>query len=345
MLTLAREYRGWTQSELADDSGITQGYISLLENGQKDAADDKIEKIAQSLRFPTSFFYQSERFLGLGLTFVFHRKKSSARVGDLRRLQAEVNLRRIHMTRLLRSVPVKAFGEFTMMDIDDHDGDAEAIATFVRANWKLPIGPIPNLIRTIESAGGIVFRFKFGTSDVDAISHWPDDGPPFFFINSQTPADRARYSLAHEVGHVVMHRSAAGDIEAEADRFASEFLMPESAIAPQLDGMSIKLAAKLKPYWRVSMQALIRRARDVGRISDADYSRLFRQVASLGMRKNEPVSILPEAPELADKIIAEFQRENRCSTAEISAVLDLHVDEFMRLYGRPDFGLRVVTTY
>jgi Zn-dependent peptidase ImmA (M78 family)/transcriptional regulator with XRE-family HTH domain len=332
MLVLARELRGLTQAELADISKTTQGYVSMLEHGQKEASGDILSRFSEVLDYPLSFFRQPERYFGFGITFVYHRKKSTARVGDLRLLQAQVNLRRIHIARMLRDVPVKTFANFTSFDIDDYNGDAELIANYVRANWKLPLGPIPNLVKTIEAAGGVVFKFSFGTTDVDAISQWPDDGPPMFFINADTPSDRIRYSLAHELGHVIMHKSATGEIETEADQFAAELLMPSRVILAQLDGMNIKLAARLKPYWRVSMQSLIRRARNLGKLCDTEYSRLFRQLSSHGMRKNEPMPIPGEEPSLVDQIILEFQRANHCTSAELAAILNLHEGEFLSIY-------------
>ncbi len=342
---LARELRGMTQGELAEQSGSTQGFVSQVESRLKIASEEKADKFAEVLRLPRTFFYQSERYSGFGTSFIFHRKKSSARTGHLRRLQAEVNLFRIHMNRLLQSVPVHTEVEFSSLDIDDHDGNAELIASFVRANWKLPLGPIVNLIQVVESAGGLVFKFSFGGMDVDAISQWPDGMPPLFFLNADAPADRLRYSLAHEIGHVVMHRVVNPDLEAEADRFASELLMPAKEIAGQLMDITLKSAARLKPYWRVSMQALIRRARDLAAIPDSQYTRLFRQLSVAGMRKNEPADIAGERPSLVDRIISEFRQQNGYSNADVAAVLHLREQEFCDRYlpPEPPRGLRLVS--
>jgi len=343
MLVLAREFCGLTQAELAERAELSQGFVSLAEHAQKEPARESVDKLGVALSFPSSFFYQAENYTGFGLTLVFHRKRSSARVADLRQLQAEVCLRRIHMTRLLRCMDVTSSNEFTTMDLDEHSGDPELIAAFVRAHWRLPLGPIPNLIRVVEDAGGIVFRFSFGTLDVQAMSQWPVDSPPLFFVNADTPNDMARYSLAHEIGHVVMHRVPTENCETEANQFASELLMPAKAIACQIDNMSLKLAARLKPYWRVSMQSLIRRAKDLGRIPPDHYIRLCKQISAQGMRKNEPSPIAPEEPTLAGRIIAEFQRQNRHTQKQVAAILDISEDLFVRLYTPSDQKLRLVT--
>ena len=328
MLQLARELRGWTQSELATRSGLTQGYISMLEHGTKEASREKLEVLANTTSFPIEFFFQQETYTGLGLSVFFYRKKASAQVGQIRLLQAEVNLRRIQVARLLRGLEVKTRNTFNAIDIDDNDGDAAAIARMTRANWAIPLGPIRNLVAAIESAGGVVFKFPFGTGDIDAVSMWPAGLPPLFFINSEAPADRIRFSLAHELGHVVMHRATSDTMEEEADRFASEFLMPEREIAPHLAGMNLQRAAALKPYWRVSMASLVRRARDMHRITDATYSQLFRRLSQLGYRKREPGPIPGEEPTFLPALLDMYQTANGFTATDLAKLSCVREEDF-----------------
>ncbi len=181
---------------------------------------------------------------------------------------------------MLRDFDLKFAQTFTRMDIDEHAGDAERVAAFVRASWSMPIGPVRNLVNVIEAAGGLVLKFPFGSPDIDAVGRWPNDSPPLFFINADAPADRVRFSLAHELGHVAMHTSASQTIEAEADRFAAEFLMPARDIGPQLGGMTVEKAAVRKPHWRTSMASLIHRSRDTSRFGQAEYLRLVRRMST-----------------------------------------------------------------
>ena len=83
--------------------------------------------------------------------------------------------------------------------------------------------------------------------------------------------ERAR---AHELGHAVMHQIPTEHQEAEADRFASEFLMPAATIRDQLDALTVPKLARLKAEWGASMAALLRRGRDLGRVNDAQYRAL-----------------------------------------------------------------------
>jgi hypothetical protein len=85
--------------------------------------------------------------------------------GDLRAIQAKVNIVRMRVERLLRGSEMVSPYTFTPIDIQDHAqrrNGPEHIASLVRAAWQLPSGPVRNLVSVIENAGGIVFSYPFG---------------------------------------------------------------------------------------------------------------------------------------------------------------------------------------
>ena len=126
----------------------------------------------------------------------------------------------------------------------------------------MPRGPISNLVEIIKTAGGIVNLVRFGTHLLDGLSFRGEGLPPLFFMNKDVPGDRFRFSLAHGVGHMVMHAVPDEDakMEDEAHRFAAAFLMPATDIKPYLVGAKISTLGRVKAYWKVSIKALIKRA-------------------------------------------------------------------------------------
>lgn len=332
MVRLAREMRGMTQEEMADRCGFHQAAISRIELGKRDASYELAERLSAGTEFPPAFFMQDEEYRGLGISVIYYRKRAGALQSYLKRLQAEVNLTRIHIKALLRDIDIRSQNEFQFIDITEHPFGASEIAHMVRSGWGLPDGPIGNLTRAIESAGGLVFRIPFGTRDVDAISQWPDDCPPLFFVNSQAPADRCRFSLAHEVGHMIMHNGITSSMEDEANQFAREILMPASEIRESLLGIDIPRAFRMKPRWGVSVAALIYRAHDLGCISKHKYHALFRRLSQLGYRKNEPHPIDPEQPAIVRRIIESYIHEAQLTTSDLARMTKCHEDEFVERY-------------
>ena len=316
LLTLVREYRGLTQSTLAERAGLTQGYVSKFEHGLIDAPTrESIAKLARALDWPEDFFLRPERRYGFGTTCLFHRKRASLQPTQLRKIEATVNVVRLGIEPLLREIALGDV-EFPVLDVDLFDSP-ERIAQLVRGQWRLPMGPITNLTTVIEAAGAIVFHIDFETRLLDAVSHWSPDSPPMFFANTHSSGERLRYSLAHEIGHIVMHSASTATMEAEADRFAAELLMPAREIKAQLINLDLVKAAKLKPYWRVSIQALVRRAQDLETISRNRASSLFRRMNAMGYKVNEPLPLEREEPTVLRKLLDVHRMQHGYSTEDL----------------------------
>jgi Zn-dependent peptidase ImmA (M78 family)/transcriptional regulator with XRE-family HTH domain len=321
MLTLARESRGLSQSELADGLGLSQSEISKMESGLREPDADQVRRIAHFLRYEEDFFFLNEPVRNFGTSCIYHRKRAATPERMLRQLLAMVNVCRIQIRRLLLAVDLETENRFLPFDVDDYAGDVEKIAEIIRSVWGIPPGPVQDLVREIEDAGGIVIRCDFGTSKVDAVSQWLPDLPPLFFVNRLIQTDRLRFTLAHEIGHIIMHRIPTDDMEREADRFAAEFLMPRREIKPQLDGISLPKLATLKQHWRVSMNALLKRACDLGTISPRSRSYLWMQMGKAGYRKIEPVTIPTEEPTTLDQIISTHSKELGYTTLDLSKLV------------------------
>lgn len=331
MLILARESRGLSQTDLHRKTGIPQAAISKYESGVAIVPEDRLKTIAEALGYPTRFFLRPDRVHGYGSSCFYHRKQQSLPVRKLREVQAQMNVRRLAITPLLQGIDIETEVRFDRLDIDEYDSPTE-IARLVRRNWRLPLGPVQNLIGSIESAGGIVVRGSFGTRKLDAISQWLPGERPLFFVNGEAPGDRLRWTLAHEIGHIAMHTLHSEDQEREADEFAAEFLMPKREIKPDLRSLTMAKLGPLKQYWKVSMAAVIKRAHDLNQITERQYRRFFMKLNALNYRMNEPNPIPQEEPNLIREIIEVHRTAHSYSAADLSVVASLKVEEFHSVY-------------
>jgi len=343
ILAVARGSRGISQSVFAKKMGWSQGKASKVEHGLSDISEEEGRQISEILQYPLELFYQTSAPSGFGSCCLYHRKRLTTPVRTLNRLHDEINIRRIQIGRLLRGVTLPHEPNIPRMDIDEYESPEE-VARLMRAAWQLPRGPVLSLIDAIECAGGIVVLCDLHTPKIDAVSQRATGLPPILFIDRSKPTDRCRFTLAHEIGHIVMHTAPTPDAEKEADRFAAEFLMPEHEITHDLEGLSIVKAANLKLKWRVSMQALVRRARDVGAIGDARYKSLIVRISQLGYKKNEPNPIKAEVPKMFRWVINLYLRDRGYSIKELSAAMLCLEEECRREYLREENGqeLRVV---
>jgi Zn-dependent peptidase ImmA (M78 family)/transcriptional regulator with XRE-family HTH domain len=330
-LIVARESRGRTQKEVADAANVTQGLISKAEHGIATIAPSDLAKIAGFLDYPIRFFYESGRVREAGSACLYHRKRKTLSATLLKRLEARMFVRNLNMSKLLDNIEVQGDRTFYTMDPDEYCGSAIEVARALRAAWRIPEGPIPNLTALIESAGGVVLAEDFGTRKLFGMSCWTRNGHPLFFLNSAMPMEVLRWTLAHELGHLTMHATAPdGDPEEQADAFAGEFLAPESLLRPDLRKLDFNRLATLKSYWRISMKALIKRAQVVGAIDASAATRLYKQYSVRRYNVQEPYPLVPERSTIIAEAIRVHLEEHEYTAQELAEAVLLTPDEFER---------------
>ena len=342
MLVLARESRGMTQAELSqimkrdsDGRPVSQGYVSKAEAGRLEVSGPRLSLYAAALGYPAAVLCTDPHVHGVGVGLVHHRKKASLGAPALRRIHAELALARMQT----RGLSALAGGEhrhsFHRIAVDEFDTASDA-AMVLRREWRLAPGAVPQLVRLIEDAGGLVLVRDLGSRELDAVTQWIDGDPPLFLINKHAPADRFRFSLGHELGHVIMHGEPGVTAvqERQADEFASEFLLPASAIRIELKQgrMDLPRLLGLKHRWGVSMAALLRRASTLGVISDWQYRNLMIEMSALGYRTQEPSDLIRESPRFIPALVARLRSDLGYHVNQLADAAGLLPDEFARLY-------------
>ncbi len=343
MVMLAREYRGLTQEELSKKAKFSQPKVARIENGiGSDLEPDEAVRLAEALQFPIEFFMQNEVRVGFGSSSYYYRKRASLSATDRKRIQSIVNLFRIHLKRMLSAVDIEFTRPFRRLEMEDYGNTPAGVAKALRAFWRLPDGPVHDLTAAAETAGILIIPCNFGTHEMVGTSLWLGELPPMIFINRDLPGDRWRFTVAHEIGHLLMHELPHETMEPEADQFAAELLMPEKDIRPQLARFSsISLAdlANLKLYWKVAMQSVLRRSRDLGYTSDNQARYIFQRMSSMGQRMAEPIEIPRESATTVGKLLDCFMEQLGYTADMLASFLRIPRDDLESLYGikfRPD---------
>ncbi|ANZ37388.1 XRE family transcriptional regulator [Lentzea guizhouensis] len=319
VLSTARRASGLTQEELAELAEVTQATLSRYENDQRAPDDDVLERLARALGVTADLFRAAGRVHG-GLAVDAHmRRRQSAKPTVWRQLEAQLNMYRLHARLVCEEVSIRA--EQSIPRLDLFETTPEAAARIVRMQWRMPVGPVRGLVRWMEAAGCIIIEEDFGTARVDGLSQWIDDYP-VVMINMRAPTDRKRLTLAHELGHLVLHsEDVSAEIEDEANRFAGEFLMPTEMVRPQMRTLNLGRLHDLKREWGTSMQALIERANHLNLITASQRTNLYKSLSAKGWRTSEPLSdeLLPEVPSLT-RAIGDAMASKGFSAAEIDRI-------------------------
>ena len=345
MLTLARKTRRKTQGQLAKETGISQSVISKCEAGLRIPDDNALEQFAIALDYPIRFFGENTILEGPGTNEFFHRKRKAMNASSLNKVYALAEVRRIEIMKLLRSTG--EYDPIPIMPIDEYDDDPCKIARTVRAHWNLPNGPIENITRTVERNGCIVVGHPFDIRHIDGFSYHAHGIPPIFHLNTMRPSDRWRWTIAHELGHIIMHGNAhdyndcpLSDIEVEqqANKFAGEFLAPKHELLPMMAwNLDLPRLASLKREWKISMQALVMRAYEFGIINARKKQGFFILLSKAGYRVNEPLELAPpvETPESLFKMAKFHLTHLQYSREELLDFLTIGEADFQQYYSDP----------
>ena len=291
-----RELIGYNQTELAQKLEVTQAAIALMESGRIMPTDNILNQLSFLTGFPVSFFKQ-EPIIDVPLGSLLFRGKRSVTVRERNQLyryaQTLCELTN-SLFRHIKPIPVK-------IPKLPNEEPSEA-AKLTRSLLGLsPDKPIEHLTSTIEKAGAVILSIP-QSSEIDAFSFWIGS-TPVIAITDGWSGERIRLSLAHELGHLVLHGAGYynnhSDLESDAFSFAGEFMVPESSLREELNP-PIKLSdyGILKARWGVSIQHLILRSERLNIITKRQYKYLFQQVGKNGWRKKEPIEIPIEKPRL-----------------------------------------------
>jgi len=297
-LKVARAFNGLPQRGVAELVGTGQQFIARLENGTKEPTEVMAAALGDALGFEPSFFYGDQ-------LDEFHDNECAFR----RRLTTQISVRATALAhgtlfgQLIQYLSTLVrFPRPNIPSISVNSSDEiEVAANKCRVHWGLKLDlPIGNMVRVSESAGVPVAKFRGLADKIDSFSR---HGAPNVIVLTEKPPSRCRFDVAHELGHLVMHRNiqtGTKETEAQANRFAAALLMPRRFLYefPRNLHKIWDTLFELKKIWMVSLAAMIRKAHEHGVITPSQYVRLYKELSARGWLKSEPYEFEAETPQV-----------------------------------------------
>lgn len=333
MLQLARLRLGLSQTELSERSGIPQSVISKAELGSLIPKADQIKKLADALDVKKSFFaIQSPAYASMTPVF---RKRSTMSQKDINRAESIGSITVAQMNNILRASGLDGMNicDIPFLDPDGYEEGGIAVARAARQFFGLPKGAIDNITSLMEDHGVMIFFRNDFPGKIDGYTIYPESFAfPYTFVNSACQGERVRMTLAHELGHIFMHKYETPKCEIEAWDFAGEFLMPEDQFLSDLPRRLTNLNAllPLKFKWKVSLGAIAQRLKNLEVISDRTFRYLRIQLSKYG--KTEPYPITMENPELYHDVFNYCQEKLDYSLKELKEYTGFNDEEFSIYY-------------
>ena len=323
-LNIARVFRNMTVSELAEKVGVTKQAISQYEKGQSSPKPDTLFQFVCILGFPKEFFMKEDNYK-LNIENTFFRALSTTKNLDLKTQEVKTEM----IARLYNFLG--NYLNFPELDIPEIDvekfEDIENVAAYLRSYWRLGETPIENMVSLLEKKGIVVSSFTIENRKIDAFTQIHEIGKNKQYCvvlgNDKQSMVRRNFDAAHELGHIVLHnkltkveelsREEFKQIEDEANNFAAAFLLPKNSFFLDLrDANNLDAYLKLKKKWKVSIAAMIMRAKHLGRINNNQYQYLMKQMSARKWRISEPFDDIWELqrPVLFKKSIQVLKENN-----------------------------------
>ena len=309
-LIIAREYREYSQTELATKiKGLSQSNLSKYEKGVDILSEDILLKIFEFLNFPAAFFTRKISNL---VDNANYRKRACLNKTNRSKIDITCKLIGYVIDQMADELE---YPDFNLRMLDLEEGFSPTyVAQYIRKQLNIE-GPVKEIYKTLEKNGIIIVEFDFDSSLFDGVSF-----------------------ISDELGHIIMHSAIANlypeyrNKEAEANIFASEFLMPEVEIKNDLRNLKLTDLAELKRYWLTSMASLIMRAKDLGCISQDRYKYLNIELSRYGYKKKEPVNVYIDSPSIFMAAYKMYRNELGYTKKELAEAFALPIDIIDRLF-------------
>jgi Zn-dependent peptidase ImmA (M78 family)/transcriptional regulator with XRE-family HTH domain len=350
----ARLARRLNQSELAAQVSVSRQAISAFEAGEKNPDPSTMDRLANVLQQPLPFFFVEDgaSFGELGTRFHRAYGAETKRRNSMCDVLGKWFVQTARYFYDLVSFPAVNVPGVSPAQGDAYDEDEiEDAALECRRAWGLGVGPISNVVGLLETNGVVVCRSEVPGENIDAFSFWNGARPFVFLSSDKDSAVRSRFDAAHELGHIVLHRWISQEdlehpdvlkrVEAEANRFAGAFLLPRTSFPNEVYTPRLDAFVDLKRRWKVAIQAMVYRCKDLGIFDEVQVTNLYKQISFRRWRKREPLddtmrletpSLLRTAVELVvsagRKMADEIASDLRIAVPLIAAFCSVSVEYF-----------------
>lgn len=331
----ARKAAGFSLRALAERAGVTAMAISKYETGKSTPSSGVLLSLAKALGVRTEYFFRPVK---VELQELEYRKHSRLPAKALQQIEGDVieQIERfLELEQLLPNGPVQAFKlpddlPATISTLDD----LENLAAKLRQAWSLGVDPIPVLTDMLEERGIMVFQSQAIRDDFDGMAA-KVNGIPVVIVGSGWPGDRQRFTLAHELGHLVLSGRLVAELDEEtaSNRFGGAFLAPAPEVRKELGEQRTWLEPReleaLKKAYGLSMQGWMHRAKDLSILPDTHYIEMRKFFNARGWHKKEPGEQYPaERPQLFEQLVYRALGQDLISESKAAELLRLSLSEF-----------------
>ena len=340
--------RRLSQVQLAAMVGVSPATVSKWRSGTQAPEHEALNRLASIVNVAPEWFTRPNT---PKLSLPLFRSNASAHVAAREMLTARMEWAQDIAAALMEFVDYPKLNLPTRHHTAPEEITSEEIeraARECRELWRLGSSTIQDLALAAEGAGIILVREETGIAQIEGLSAWSDVlGRPIILLSADKDNGyRSRFDLAHEVGHLVLHKFIEHPtesmrhklLEEQAHRFAGAVLLPaetfarEVRVLPTLDDLLV-----LKRRWGASAAAITMRLHALGLLDEEQKIALFKRRSVRWGAKSEPGDDdrIPEQPRLLRRTIDLLVDENVMPLESVPKHIGLSASDLEMLTGLP----------
>lgn len=322
---------GLSLRDLGDRVALSHAAIKKYEDGQVVPSSDVLLKLSKALNVKVAYFFRADI---LELEHIEYRRHDDMLKTDLKKIEGkmvEQIERRIELERLFPSIPSNecTLSHFKLGNL----GDPEDVANRVRTYWQLGFDPVTDMVDLFEENGIKVFDFDSKDyPEFDGFSALINKNIHVIVIGNQSPGDRQRFTLAHELGHLLNSHAK----EQWCNQFAGAFILPKQSLVNIMGehrtAIEIRELSILKQEFGVSMACILHRLDESGIISKKLYKQMHDEFEEKGWSKVEPGSEYPrEKSHTFEQMIFHALAEEYIGESKAAELMNISIESFRSL--------------
>ncbi len=279
-----------TIRELAQRIGVSHTAIVKYESGKTCPRPSVLLQIARNLNVKVEFFLQDQSiqlsppvFSTLANLPRYKREAIEARIKS--GLEKYLELEGLLPPERQVSFEGPRFSV-------GHVEEVEEIAEDLRSRWELGYRAIDSMTSALEERGIKVLMLSQLADQILGYSCWANDTIPVAVCQDNLPGDVQRQILGHQLAHLILEVDETLNPEEVAARFAMAFLAPRRGVLNKIGTrrktLDLDELCLLKQEYKISMNALARRAFDLGIVSRDRYDCICKNFQKLSWHGQEP---------------------------------------------------------
>ena len=335
----ARKLKGLSLQDVAEELEVSKQMISKYEKGLSIPDSSKLIKLSRLFDLKVDYFFNSFKVDFGEINF---RKKSTFPVKKQNQLKENIRIRLENYIYIEDCLSIDYTFKNPIEDIEINTAkDTELAVNKLRSKWEIGTDPVHNIIQLLEDKKIRIVEVDDTEDKFDGLATYVNNKFPVIVINKNFPVERKRFSLLHELGHLLLNISSGCELNEEnaCNKFASEFLLPRKTVINEFGGkrkhVSINELISVQIKYGISVKAIVYSLKDSGVLNENQHASFYKRIRfnrSLEKEIDQPRFSTPEQSNRYERLVYRALTQENISISKASTLLNISVDDIKENY-------------